>query len=128
MGKHLKVCFQSLVSFLFVFKIFEIYLITIQEIIFLTLIFLILTFLAATQDVCVDGWAISLLSRENVAWQSTCNNVGFLAGNLVSNTCFVILESAWFSNKYIRPVFGLAEQNYGVIGLESKMKMLFLLE
>jgi hypothetical protein len=92
------------------------------DIILLTMIFLILTFLAATQDVCVDGWAISLLSKENVSWQSTCNNVGFLAGNLVSNTCFVILESAWFCNQYIRPIFGLASQNYGIIGLESKRR------
>jgi PAT family acetyl-CoA transporter-like MFS transporter 1 len=30
---------------------------------FLTLIFFGLSFLAATQDICVDGWALSMLSR-----------------------------------------------------------------
>ena len=33
------------------------------EIFFLTSIFFGLSFLAATQDICVDGWALSMLSR-----------------------------------------------------------------
>jgi PAT family acetyl-CoA transporter-like MFS transporter 1 len=33
------------------------------DIYFLTLIFFGLSFLAATQDICVDGWALSMLSR-----------------------------------------------------------------
>jgi hypothetical protein len=31
----------------------------------LTSIFFGLSFLAATQDICVDGWALSMLSRYN---------------------------------------------------------------
>ena len=86
------------------------------------LIFLMLTFLAATQDIIVDGWAISLLSKENVAWQSICNGVGQKAGLFVGNIFFIILESATFCNKYLRPMFKLPSQNHGIVDLECKLK------
>jgi len=60
------------------------------------------------------------LSRENVSWQSTCNNVGQALGIFISGTIFIVLESTSFSNKYIRKIFGLAEQNHGLIDLQSK--------
>ena len=46
--------FQSLKRILIVFRL---------DIYFLTAIFFGLSFLAATQDICVDGWALSMLSR-----------------------------------------------------------------
>jgi len=34
-------------------------------------VFLPLNFLAATQDIAVDGWALTMLSRKNVGYAST---------------------------------------------------------
>ena len=38
------------------------------EMFWLICCFTVTTFLAATQDIAVDGWAISLLSRENIGF------------------------------------------------------------
>lgn len=59
-------------------------------------------FLAATQDIAVDGWALTMLSRENVGYASTCNSVGQTAGYFLGNVLFLALESADFCNKYLR--------------------------
>ena len=42
----------------------------------LTVCFFILNFGAATQDIAVDGWALTMLSKKNVGLASTCNSVG----------------------------------------------------
>lgn len=68
----------------------------------LTFIFLMLNFLAATQDIAVDGWALTMLARRNVGYASTCNTVGQTAGYFIGNVIFLALESSDFSNKYIR--------------------------
>lgn len=68
----------------------------------LTVIFLMLNFLAATQDIAVDGWALTMLSRRNVGYASTCNTAGQTAGFFIGNVIFLALESADFSNKYLR--------------------------
>lgn len=89
------------------------------DIIILTIIFTIFTFLAATQDIALDGWAISMLSKENVAWQSTCNGIGQTAGFFIGNISIIVFESSKFCNQYIRPFFNLPSQDYGIISLES---------
>ncbi len=91
------------------------------EIFSLAFIFFMLTFLVATQDIIVDGWAISLLSKENVHWQAICNGTGQTSGYYIGNVCFVILESAEFCNKHIRPFLGLPSQEHGIITLESML-------
>lgn len=68
----------------------------------LTFIFLMLNFLAATQDIAVDGWALTMLSRRNVGYASTCNTAGQTAGFFIGNVIFLALESTDFSNKYLR--------------------------
>ncbi|XP_029963858.1 acetyl-coenzyme A transporter 1 [Salarias fasciatus] len=68
----------------------------------LTAVFFMLAFLAATQDIAVDGWALTMLSRENVGYASTCNSVGQTAGYFLGNVLFLALESANFCNKYLR--------------------------
>lgn len=68
----------------------------------LTFIFLMLNFLAATQDIAVDGWALTMLHRRNVGYASTCNTAGQTAGFFIGNVIFLALESADFCNKYIR--------------------------
>uniref|UniRef100_UPI0037E7B233 acetyl-coenzyme A transporter 1 n=1 Tax=Semicossyphus pulcher TaxID=241346 RepID=UPI0037E7B233 len=70
----------------------------------LTAVFFMLAFLAATQDIAVDGWALTMLSRENVGYASTCNSVGQTAGYFLGNVLFLALESADFCNKYLRVV------------------------
>ncbi|KAM8853317.1 acetyl-coenzyme A transporter 1 [Synchiropus picturatus] len=70
----------------------------------LTAVFFMLAFLAATQDIAVDGWALTMLSRENVGYASTCNSVGQTAGYFLGNVLFLALESPDFCNKYIRVV------------------------
>ncbi|KAK3087764.1 hypothetical protein FSP39_010328 [Pinctada imbricata] len=68
----------------------------------LTVIFFMLNFLAATQDIAVDGWALTMLSRRNVGWASTCNSVGQTAGYFLGNVLFLALESPSFCNNYLR--------------------------
>merc|ERR1719397_2043728 len=46
----------------------------------LTVTFFFLNFLAATQDVAVDGWALTMLKPKNVGYASTCNSVGQTCG------------------------------------------------
>ena len=68
----------------------------------ITAVFFVLEFLAATQDIAVDGWALTMLSRENVGYASTCNSVGQTAGYFLGNVLFLALESPDFCNKYLR--------------------------
>ena len=75
---------------------------TAPSITLLTAIFFSLNFLAATQDIAVDGWALTMLSRENVGYASTCNTVGQTAGFFMGNVVFLALSSADFSNRYLR--------------------------
>ncbi|KAM3875337.1 acetyl-coenzyme A transporter 1 [Diretmus argenteus] len=72
------------------------------DVVTLTAVFFMLAFLAATQDIAVDGWALTMLSRENVGYASTCNSVGQTAGYFLGNVLFLALESVDFCNKYLR--------------------------
>ncbi|KAJ1957075.1 hypothetical protein GGI12_005129, partial [Dipsacomyces acuminosporus] len=63
--------------------------------------FLAIVFLSATQDIAVDGWALTLLSEENLSYASTCQTVGINCGYFLSFTVFLALNSTEFSNKYI---------------------------
>lgn len=84
----------------------------------LTVVFFCMNFLAATQDIAVDGWALTMLSRQNVGYASTCNSVGQTAGYFLGNVVFLALESADFCNKYLRSVPGPE----GVVTLSSFLK------
>ncbi|KAJ8280482.1 hypothetical protein GJAV_G00055110 [Gymnothorax javanicus] len=72
------------------------------DILTITAVFFMLEFLAATQDIAVDGWALTMLSRDNVGYASTCNSVGQTAGYFLGNVLFLALESPNFCNKYLR--------------------------
>lgn len=65
-------------------------------------IFFVLNFLAATQDIAVDGWALTMLKRSNVGHASTCNSVGQTAGYFLGYVAFMALESSEFCNTYLR--------------------------
>ncbi|XP_077257319.1 acetyl-coenzyme A transporter 1 isoform X2 [Temnothorax americanus] len=68
----------------------------------LTALFFFLNVLAATQDIVVDGWALTMLKRCNVGYASTCNSVGQTAGYFIGYVLFISLESAEFCNSYLR--------------------------
>lgn len=80
----------------------------------ITAVFFALIFLAATQDIAVDGWALTLLSEENVGYASTAQTVGINIGYFMSFTVFLALNSAEACNKYLRlrplstPILSLA--------------------
>ncbi|KEZ39307.1 putative membrane protein [Scedosporium apiospermum] len=61
-----------------------------------------LVFMCATQDIAVDGWALTLLTPGNVSYASTAQTVGLTAGNFLSYTVFLAFNSADFANKYFR--------------------------
>lgn len=90
------------------------------DIVKLTIIFWVLTFFTATQDVAVDGWGLTILSRENVSWSSTCNSAGVTAGWLIGGVVFIIIQSTDFSNKYIRYWLNLPSQEFGIVTIDRK--------
>lgn len=69
---------------------------------FLTVIFFMMTFLAATQDIVVDGWCLNLLKRRNVGYASICQNVGQPLGFFFGYALLVSLESPEFCNTWLR--------------------------
>uniref|UniRef100_A0A6A7G8I2 Acetyl-coenzyme A transporter 1-like n=2 Tax=Hirondellea gigas TaxID=1518452 RepID=A0A6A7G8I2_9CRUS len=71
------------------------------NVLLLTAIFFALNFLAATQDIAVDGWALTMLSRKNVGYASTCNSVGQTAGFFLGYVVLLALESADFCINYL---------------------------
>lgn len=58
----------------------------------LTVLFFALYFLCATQDIAVDGWALTMLRKENVGYAATCNSVGQTLGYALGFTGFMVLE------------------------------------
>ncbi|CAB4392096.1 unnamed protein product [Rhizophagus irregularis] len=68
----------------------------------LTLLFFILIFFSATQDIAVDGWALTLLSKNSLSYASTAQTIGLNTGYFLSFTVFLAFNSAEFSNKYFR--------------------------
>eukprot|EP00943_MAST-04B_sp_MAST-4B-sp1_P000826 g826.t1 len=63
------------------------------DIMLLTSIFFALFFLCATQDIAVDGWALTMLKKENVGYAATCNAAGQTLGNTLSFVGFLTLNS-----------------------------------
>lgn len=84
----------------------------------LTALFFALNFLAATQDIAVDGWALTMLKRCNVGHASTCNSVGQTAGYFFGYVVFIALESTDFCNRYLRTI----PENEGLITLPGNFR------
>ncbi|KAL8668366.1 MAG: hypothetical protein Q9168_006999 [Polycauliona sp. 1 TL-2023] len=61
-----------------------------------------LVFLCATQDIAVDGWALTLISLPNISYASTAQTVGLTAGHFLSYTVFLVFESPDFANRWFR--------------------------
>lgn len=84
----------------------------------LTFYFGMLVFLCATQDIAVDGWALTILSKQSLTYASTAQTVGMNIGYFMSFTVFLSLNSKAFANKYIRSV----PKEYGLLSLGGYMK------
>jgi PAT family acetyl-CoA transporter-like MFS transporter 1 len=68
----------------------------------LTLVFIVLYFLMATQDIAVDGWALTILSPPHVGMGSTANSVGQSLGYFMAYVGFLAAYSPEFCNEYLR--------------------------
>lgn len=71
---------------------------------FLTMMFGSLILAAATQDIAVDGWALTLLSPPNLSYASTAQTIGLGIGSALAFTVFLALNSVDFANRYFRSV------------------------
>ena len=80
-----------------------------------TMWWFLLVFLCATQDIAVDGWALTLLSQPNLSYASTAQTVGLTAGQFLSYTVFLALNSPDFANRWFRAV----PQDQGVLNLSG---------
>lgn len=65
-------------------------------------IFFAITALAATQDIAVDGWGLTLLKRRNVGYASICQSFGQPLGIFLGYSLLISLESAEFCNTWLR--------------------------
>ncbi|WVQ78639.1 hypothetical protein IAT38_000726 [Cryptococcus sp. DSM 104549] len=85
---------------------------------FLTAVFGGLILAAATQDIAVDGWALTLLSQPNLSYASTAQTIGIGIGNALSFTVFLAFNSVDFSNRYFRT----EPLDYGLVSLGGYLK------
>ncbi|EGC37219.1 hypothetical protein DICPUDRAFT_54139 [Dictyostelium purpureum] len=84
----------------------------------ISLLFFTLIFLMATQDIAVDAWALSILSKPYLHYASTCQTIGLNTGFFLSYTIFLSLSSPHFANKYFRTT----PSDQGLITLEGYLK------
>lgn len=77
-----------------------------------------LVFLCATQDIAVDGWALTILSTQSLSYASTAQTLGINFGYFLSFTVFISLNSSDFANKYFRT----QPLDYGFVSLGGYMK------
>ncbi|GIL91611.1 hypothetical protein Vretifemale_19225 [Volvox reticuliferus] len=94
----------------------------------LTWLFAVVVFLMATQDIAVDGWALTLLSPANMSYASTCQTVGQTTGIFTSFTIFLALQDADFCNAFIRrnkllgSLFGSQPSDVGLVSLAGYLR------
>jgi len=89
------------------------------RIVLLSMIFFVAIFLVASQDICVDGLAITLFTSTNPQWASTAQQLGQTIGRLLGFSFLLIFESANFTNKYIRTPLSLPHQTSGLFSFEQ---------
>lgn len=74
----------------------------------ITGLFFFLVLIAATQDIAVDGWALSLLTKQNVGFAATCQTVGMNIGYFTSFTVFLALSDPEFCSSYLGYAEGMS--------------------
>jgi PAT family acetyl-CoA transporter-like MFS transporter 1 len=99
---------------------------------FLTAIFFAIFFMLSTQDIALDAWALTMLSKKNRGLGPICNSIGQNIGVFISYTGFLTFSDPKLSDKYWRPLLRMAGASavdggsggteQGVIGLESFLR------
>jgi MFS transporter, PAT family, solute carrier family 33 (acetyl-CoA transportor), member 1 len=83
-----------------------------------TAFFFVLYFLMATQDIAVDGWALTMLSKKNRGRGPICNSIGQNIGYFLSFVGFLALNDAESCEMLWRPLLGLkSNPERGLISL-----------
>jgi len=82
----------------------------------LTSLFLLFYFLAATQDIAVDGLALTILSPRNRELGATCNAIGQSVGYFLAYTGFLAFYSPDFCNTYLRSAASQSEVGMFTLG------------
>jgi PAT family acetyl-CoA transporter-like MFS transporter 1 len=89
----------------------------------LTMYFLVLYFLMATQDIAVDGWALTLLQKKNRGKGPICNSIGQNIGYFLSFVGFLALNDAQASESFWRPLLllprGGPRADQGIVSLQG---------
>lgn len=88
----------------------------------LAIIFFGIMLFTATQDICVDGLAITLFTATNPQWASTSQTVGQTLGRFLGSPFLLTLESANFTNRFIRKPLSLPPQSSGLFSLEQFLR------
>jgi PAT family acetyl-CoA transporter-like MFS transporter 1 len=88
----------------------------------LTCIFFFVYFLLASQDICVDGWALTLLTDYNLQWASTCQTVGQTIGRFIGYTILITFESPKFTNRFLRKPFSIVEKSVGLFTINQFLR------
>ena len=65
------------------------------------------------QDIAVDGWALTMLSKANRGRGPLCNSIGQNIGYFMSYVGFLALNDAETSDKVWRPLFGIKNRETG---------------
>jgi PAT family acetyl-CoA transporter-like MFS transporter 1 len=90
-----------------------------------TAFFFILYFLMATQDIAVDGWALTMLSKKNRGKGPVCNSIGQNLGYFMAFVGFLALNDPGSSDKLWRPLFGLKpDPTKGLVSLGGFIKFM----
>ena len=83
-----------------------------------TAFFFILYFLMATQDIAVDGWALTMLSKKNRGRGPVCNSIGQNLGYFLAFVGFLALNDPGSSEKLWRPLLRMkSNPNKGLVSL-----------
>lgn len=90
-----------------------------------TFFFFTLYFLMATQDIAVDGWALTMLSKKNRGKGPICNSIGQNIGYFLSYVGFLALNDADSSENLWRPLLGLpSKPGVGLVSLGGFVKFM----
>ncbi|KAL3935374.1 MAG: hypothetical protein SGBAC_009101 [Bacillariaceae sp.] len=90
-----------------------------------TLYFFALYFLMATQDIAVDGWALTMLSKPNRGKGPICNSIGQNIGYFLSFVGFLAMNDVEASETLWRPLLRLpSNPTKGLVSLQGFLKFM----
>jgi PAT family acetyl-CoA transporter-like MFS transporter 1 len=90
-----------------------------------TTFFFVLYFLMATQDIAVDGWALTMLSKRNRGRGPVCNSIGQNIGFFLSFVGFLALNDIESSETIWRPLLGLpSDPTRGLVSLKGFLRFM----